>query len=92
MIGLILAFVPIYKIHIIYIYRYRIFYNSMTSVSLRYCSKPERKRDRKEKRKREREIETESMNGVEGRREKENKVLDLNRKQLFSTCTLTNIL
>ena len=75
MIDLIMALVSIYDQYI-YIYKYRIFYNSMASVSLKYFSKPERERDR--------------MNEVEGRREEKNKQLDSNGKQLFSTCSLTN--
>ena len=56
MIDLIMALVSIYDQYI-YIYKYRIFYNSMASVSLKYFSKPERERDRKERRLRKRQNE-----------------------------------
>lgn len=56
MIDLIMALVSIYNQYI-YIYKYRIFYNSMASVSLKYFSKPERERDRKERRLRKRQNE-----------------------------------
>lgn len=56
MIDLITALVSIYNQYI-YIYKYRIFYNSMASVSLKYFSKPERERDRKERRLRKRQNE-----------------------------------
>lgn len=56
MIDLIMALVSIYNQYI-YIYKYRIFYNSIASVSLKYFSKPERERDRKERRLRKRQNE-----------------------------------